>query len=215
MIKKSLAFAGVLYPETCAQMQLYLDKVACNISEALEESRLAKNLLIFQHDSFENISHEALLGLITLAKNEKVKRIFLLSSLQDTLEESKIHTKESVDSPQLFQGQKTPEDPSITPLLCVCEAEVYVLLAREIPAVCMRELIGILGAFAPKCSISAQTPTPRNEIFLPLVSYAFRGREIALSELFLSDHMQEVEVLLQRILEDSSNAILLVQKGRK
>ncbi|MGP1580405.1 MAG: hypothetical protein ACTTH5_05230 [Wolinella sp.] len=210
MIKKSLAFAGTLYPKTCAEMRLYLDKVARNISGALKEASLARNLLTLPQKSFENIAHEALLGLISLAKNQKIERIFLLSSLEDIFGESS--AQESATFSHIFQEQNASKDHN-TASLYACEAEVYALLAREIPAVSFAELTGILGAFAPKHFVAAHLPTPKNEIFLPLISYAFKERKIALCELFVSDCMQEVDTLVQRILEDSSNAILLLQKS--
>lgn len=211
MIKKSLAFAGTLYPKTCAEMRLYLDKVAHNISEAAAHSKLTKNILIFSHESFDNIAHEALLGLMSLAKNQKIERIFILSSLEDIFEESSV--QESATFVRRFGEPKAFENPDTLPLLAVCEAEVYALLAREIPAVSFAELAGILGTFAPKHFICAHLPTPKNEIFLPLLSYAFKEREIALCELFVSDCMQEVDTLMQKILEDPINAILLLQKS--
>ena len=211
MIKKSLAFAGTLYPQTCAQMRLYLDKVARDISEAAAHSKLTKNILIFSHESFDNIAHEALLGLMTLARDKALKRIFLLCSLQELLEESSM--QESTTFVRRFGEPKAFENPDTLPLLAVCEAEVYALLAREIPAVSFAELAGILGTFAPKHFICAHLPTPKNEIFLPLLSYAFKEREIALCELFVSDSMRGADMLVQRILEDSSNAILLLQRG--
>ncbi|MGP1450400.1 MAG: hypothetical protein ACTTJS_04665 [Wolinella sp.] len=189
MIVKNLRFAGTLYPSTCAEMRLYLDKVKQNISSALEDCTHNQRILTLSDDNFENIAHDALFGLLQIAKNGTIKHIFIFSPLIDSCLDSE-YKEES---------------------LLRCDAESYTLLAREIPALSDNELT-IMPTLANLRTLSSTISTPKSEILLPIVSYAFREREISLCELFFSD-INVVIPIIEEILKDETSMILVLKES--
>lgn len=180
---KTLAFAGDLYPATCAQMRLLLGKFETFLKEnILEPSLLEKRaqVIIVPYGSYEEMGWVSFFAHRLLGANPLIERLLLLSPWEGEEE---------------GWGWR-------------CEVDSYALLSRELPAL---KHSGLPEALRTLPLLPLETPTPKSEVHLPLLSYHFKGKTPSLLELFYApSRLLEWSTLLGEISLDPHTGIILV-----
>lgn len=190
MRQKELAFAGKLYPKTCAEMRLLWEKLERFLSENLLDSSLLlrqAKLIIAPYGAYEEIALAGYFAHKLLANNPALKRLFILSPLSDS----------SLSAPLYRAG-----------------VDRYVLLARELEGIGESLLPESLRALP---CLPHSIPTPHSEVQLPFISYHFRERAVGVEELFYAPKRSDLAGdslawLLEALGDDPSAGIILSER---